>query len=681
MHVLICIHSLGNGGAERMAGALANEWARAGRTVTLVTLEDAAADFQRLDPAVRRLALAMSGGSDGWGAAIRNNWRRVRILRRVLKQQRPDVALAMMNTTAVLLAIAGRGLSVVSVGAERVFPAKAGLSRPWSWLRYWCYGWLDAVVAQTPEAADWLRRHTRAGRVEVIPNHAVWPLPDRQPLLAPDGVGVAGRRRLLAVGRLTEQKGMDILLEIFAGLGRRHPDWELVIVGEGPVRAELTASVEALGLADRVFLVGRAGNLADWYRSAHLFVLPSRFEGFPNVLVEAMAHGLPCVAFDCPAGPRHIIRDGVDGELVPDQDVDALANALERMMADEALRKVYGERARDVLERFAFARIMALWDTLFDSVSTARVDWTMNLPFRHYFHRSDCEHMGSIVHGCDEMTGHASEVASGERFEFGANWAHFLNVLNDQRIALAEQSLCNMLGVDNLTGKHFLDIGSGSGLFSLAARRLGATVHSFDYDPQSVACTTELKRRYYLDDPSWVVEQGSVLDIDYLQTLGQWDVVYSWGVLHHTGAMWNALENVIPLVKQGGMLFISIYNYQRVMTPVWTWVKRVYNRLPNGLRWLVLGPALIRLWGPRSIYDLIRGKPFQTWRHYAEHSMRGMSAWRDVVDWVGGYPFEVAKPEDVFRFYRDRGFVLGNMVTCGGGLGCNEFVFIRASNT
>lgn len=278
------------------------------------------------------------------------------------------------------------------------------------------------------------------------------------------------------------------------------------------------------------------------------------------------------------------------------------------------------------------------------------------------------------------MTEHAVEVVSGERFEFGANWAQFLNVLDDKRILLAEQSLRTMLGVNDLQGRRFLDIGSGSGLFSLVARRLGATVYSFDYDPRSVACTAELKRRYYPDDPDWIVEQGSALDKDYLQTLGQWDIVYSWGVLHHTGAMWQSLENVIPSVRQGGMLFIAIYNYQRVMTPVWTWVKRVYNRLPHGLRWLVLGPALIRLWGPRTIHDLLRGKPFYTWRHYAEHSVRGMSAWRDVVDWVGGYPFEVAKPEEIFRFYRDRGFALTNMTTCGGRLGCNEFVFTRASN-
>ena len=276
------------------------------------------------------------------------------------------------------------------------------------------------------------------------------------------------------------------------------------------------------------------------------------------------------------------------------------------------------------------------------------------------------------------MKTHAAEIEEGERFEFGANWAQFLKVLNEDRMRLAEQSLVKMLGVSDLAGKRFLDVGSGSGLFSLVARRLGATVRSFDYDPESVACTAELKRRYYPEDPDWIVEQGSVLDRDYLQTLGEWDVVYSWGVLHHTGAMWPALENVSSLVRPGGTLFIAIYNHQRLMTPVWTWVKRAYNRLPSGLRWIVLGPALVRLWAPRTIYDVLRGKPFYTWRHYAERSARGMSAWRDLVDWVGGYPFEVAKPEQIFNFYRDRGFVLRNMVTCGGGLGCNEFVLRRA---
>lgn len=153
------------------------------------------------------------------------------------------------------------------------------------------------------------------------------------------------------------------------------------------------------------------------------------------------------------------------------------------------------------------------------------------------------------------MKQHQAEIEQKQRFKFGDNWQRFLTVLDEDRIIIAEKSLQKMLGVENLQGKTFLDAGSGSGLFSLVARRLGAMVHSFDYDPQSVACTAELKRRYFTDDPQWVVEEGSVLDEEYLGQLGQFDVVYSWGVLHHTGAMWQALENVAPMVDGGGAAF------------------------------------------------------------------------------------------------------------------------------
>jgi 2-polyprenyl-3-methyl-5-hydroxy-6-metoxy-1,4-benzoquinol methylase len=267
---------------------------------------------------------------------------------------------------------------------------------------------------------------------------------------------------------------------------------------------------------------------------------------------------------------------------------------------------------------------------------------------------------------------HKQEVAAGERFEFGKNWAAFLRVLDVARIEEAERSLKEMLGVERLDGKTFLDIGSGSGLSSLAAHRLGARVHSFDYDPHSVACTRELHRRFG-GDTDWTVESGSALDERYLQGLGRFDIVYSWGVLHHTGEMWKALELVANLVKPGGTLWLALYNDQGSASRWWWRIKKAYVSLPKSLRWLVLAPCYLRFWGPPMLKDLMRGKPMATWTNYTRH--RGMSPHRDLIDWVGGFPFEVCKPEEVFDFYRVRGFEMQRLHTCAGGSGCNEFVF------
>ncbi len=270
---------------------------------------------------------------------------------------------------------------------------------------------------------------------------------------------------------------------------------------------------------------------------------------------------------------------------------------------------------------------------------------------------------------------HAAEVAQGERFDFGQNWTTFLSLLSEQRIAGAADSLQAALETTDLRGRRFLDVGSGSGLFSLAARRLGASVHSVDYDPKAVACTQELKHRFFPDDADWQVEEGSALDEAYLKTLGLFDVVYSWGVLHHTGDVWRALGNMIPLVAPGGKLFLAVGNDQGRPSLQWARVKRAYNRLPKRLKFLVLWPAFLRLWGPTLLRDTLKGKPLASWRGYG--GVRGMSPWIDVVDFVGGYPFEVATPEAVFSFFRQKGLTLTQMTTCVGGHGCNEFVFVK----
>jgi 2-polyprenyl-3-methyl-5-hydroxy-6-metoxy-1,4-benzoquinol methylase len=270
-------------------------------------------------------------------------------------------------------------------------------------------------------------------------------------------------------------------------------------------------------------------------------------------------------------------------------------------------------------------------------------------------------------------------AAEADRFAFGQNWRRFLDVLNEARIERAEASLLAMLKTTSIAGLRFLDIGSGSGLFSLAARRLGATVHSFDFDPDAVGCTMELRRRYFPGDAEWRIERGSALDRAYIEALGRFDVVYSWGVLHHTGRMYDALENAALPVGPAGKLFVAIYNELGSRTARWRAIKRTYNRLPRLLRpaYTVLAAA------PNEARALaaacVRGRPSAYVRSWTAVGERGMSRWRDIIDWVGGYPYEAAAPEDIFEFYTARGLRLITLKCRGVGLGCNEFVFVRDS--
>jgi SAM-dependent methyltransferase len=250
------------------------------------------------------------------------------------------------------------------------------------------------------------------------------------------------------------------------------------------------------------------------------------------------------------------------------------------------------------------------------------------------------------------------------RFKFGKNWKNYLTVLNKKKINDAQISLKKNLDLETLNGKTFLDVGSGSGLFSLAAKNLGAKVVAFDFDRDSVFCTNELKKKYYKDSNNFEVFQGSILDKKFIITLGKFDIVYSWGVLHHTGNMWKALENILLTVKKNGLLYISIYNHQPLVSRYWSIVKRTYNQYAFSRPiWLFL-----HFFYPTLPSILLRF--FQK-----RKKERGMSVFYDLIDWLGGYPFEVATPKQIFNFFKNQNFTLLNLKTVGGGLGCNEFVF------
>ena len=266
------------------------------------------------------------------------------------------------------------------------------------------------------------------------------------------------------------------------------------------------------------------------------------------------------------------------------------------------------------------------------------------------------------------VSGEAAPNTAG-RFGFGANWVRYLRHISETKIIAATADLAALLALPSLTDLTLLDIGSGSGIHSLAAVRLGATVTSFDYDYDSVACTRSLRDQFAGEAAArWtVVGQGSVLDDSFVASLGHFDIVYSWGVLHHTGAMRRAIAAAVSRVSPTGLLVIALYNDQGLISDYWTAVKRAYNAGAAGR--LAMTGAHLPYLGARIAVRALTGKGSLE---------RGMSMWHDYIDWLGGYPFEVASPCDVEQWLAEAGFTLQAVRTVGRRQGCNEYVFARA---
>ena len=361
MRIALVIDSLRSGGAEKIACTLVNHWTESRNEITLVTFASADTDFYTIDVRVNRIALGLNRSSRNWVEFVRNNMQRIKMLRGAVRSSEFDVLVSFVDKTNVLVLLATLGLGVPVVVSERTDPRKHPIGKVATCLRILLYPRARAVVVQTAGVAEWARHIVGSEAVYVIPNPVA-----EQFLGTWNANPKESGHSVVAMGRMGREKGFDLLLKAFARCAERHPEWSLRLVGEGTERERLRTLADELGIERKVKLCPVTKEPEKALRESDLFVLPSRYEGFPNVLLEAMASGLPVISFDCPSGPREIIRDGIDGILVPAEDIEALASAMERLMETEEERRRLAVRAIEVRERFEISRVMGMWRSVLD---------------------------------------------------------------------------------------------------------------------------------------------------------------------------------------------------------------------------------------------------------------------------------------------------------------------------
>lgn len=359
MRCTLIIHSLTSGGAERVISRMANYWAAKSWEINLLSFDGGTEPpFYDLDSRISHIPLGIAGYSPNPIIGMGNNLTRIQKLRAAIIKSKPHVVISFMHQANEIVLLATRGLNLPVIVSERNDPARQTISKIWTKLRQWTYPFADRIVVQTKRAGNYFSDRLQ-DRIVVIPNPVILPPGDKELTNQ-----LLDARSLIAIGRLEYQKGFDLLLEAMAKLKDGYSEWTLTILGEGELRSQLESLRDRLGLGDRVHLVGRVKNPNEFLKQADIFIMSSRFEGFPNALCEAMACGLAVISTDCPNGPREIIRDGADGILVENENVSALATAMERLMSDEKGRKSLGDRATEITERFGLEKVMLAWESL-----------------------------------------------------------------------------------------------------------------------------------------------------------------------------------------------------------------------------------------------------------------------------------------------------------------------------
>jgi len=507
MRIMLMVSSMHAGGAERVAATLCNAWAARGDTVALVpTYSGKGACFYPLDTGVELIWLADRAGGTGALASLR----RLYALRKLVQQWQPDVVVSFLTNVNVAGVLATCGLRVPIIVGERTHPVKNRLGKMLEWARRLTYRYADAVTVQSEAALAPLQTVAPGiRRVAVVPN----PLPPALQQAAgyqvsPDGA----RKRLMAMGRLVADKQFDLLIDVFAEIAPAHPDWDLCIVGDGPERAALQRRIAQRDMTARITLSGRTHAPWETLAQGQAFVLSSRQEGFPNALLEAMALGLPCVAFDCPSGPREMTRDGQDALLVALSARGALAQALKRLLSDRALRLALGaQAARSVRQRYALDAVLGQWDALFAEVGAlgpacAQHPSAPNVSF------------GRLPGNPRDGSGHPLKV---------------LHVITGLGQGGAEAVLCRLIEASAAQVWHTVVSLSDEGVYGARLRAAGAAVHALGMKPGRLGWREWWRLRTVLRDSGCQVVQTWMYHADLLGGLAARSLglrALAWGI-------------------------------------------------------------------------------------------------------------------------------------------------------
>jgi glycosyltransferase involved in cell wall biosynthesis/SAM-dependent methyltransferase len=440
--------------------------------------------------------------------------------------------------------------------------------------------------------------------------------------------------------RFSEEKNPMLWLDIAAKLNELDQNIHFLMVGDGPLLDVAKQKIVNSGMNNHIHFVGRTYDAYEHISAMDIFLLTSRLEGLPNVLIESQLLGVPVVTTRAGGAPETLINK-VTGWVVENNDANQIAMILHRLIHDESWLKQAGVEGRIFAKNtFSVEKMSAGFESIYGP-----------------------------------MQNNLIKENNARRFEFGKNWESYIKAnFSEEALGESKVHLLRFLELQNLQDKTFLDIGCGSGLHSLAALDAGAThVHGFDYDPVSIKATKYL-RDIRQDHPNWEFEQASVLDDEYMNKLSLFDIVYSWGVLHHTGDVWHAIKNAASRVKPGGVFYIALYSADVQIEPgpeFWLGIKKKY--VSSGVikrRWM----ELWYIWRfmmesqPLKILKVIK----RAWEYEKD---RGMNFMTDIRDWLGGWPMEFVYDDDVVKFCEGLDFQLEKIVT---GEANTEFLFRRA---